>query len=71
MKIEIDSKEIGEAVRCYLERQGVNVSSYDLTFNVVAGRNEVGPRIEIALDKVEVVAETDEEEETIDTPFGG
>jgi len=72
MKIEIDSKEIGEAVTCYLNKQGVNVESYDLSFNVVAGRNDVGPRIEIALERVaEPVLDTEEvTAEVLAAPFG-
>ncbi len=32
----------------------MNVSSYDLTFNVVAGRADSGPRVEITLGKKDV-----------------
>ena len=78
MKIQIDEREIGEAVQCYLERQGVNISAYTLDYTVIAGRSDAGARVEINLTKVDAVqvAELDpvledsEEEETTGSPFG-
>ncbi len=60
MKIQIDEQEIGEAVQCYLSKQGVNVDSYSLEFNVIAGRSDSGPRVEITMTKL-AVAEPIEE----------
>ena len=51
MKIQLDETEIGEAVECYLSKQGVNTGSYDLSFNVIAGRTDTGPRVEINMIK--------------------
>ena len=57
MKIQIDEHEIAEAVECYLARQGVAIDQYDLTINVIAGRTETGPRVEINMEKKDLQVE--------------
>ena len=65
MKIQIDEIEISEAIECYLEKQGINISEYNLEIDVNAGRGEYGPRIEISMEKREVEPE---ESKDIDSP---
>jgi len=69
MKIQIDEKEIGEAVSCYLDKQGVDTGSYNLSFDVIAGRGDSGPRVEIALEKLE--QQIPSEPIAREVPFGG
>jgi hypothetical protein len=71
MKIQINSKEIEEAVICYLEKQGINTQTQVVTVDVVSGRGDVGPRVDIHLEPKTTNEEPiNREAEDSSLPFG-
>ena len=71
MKIQINDKEIEEAVICYLEKQGINTKAQKVSIDVISGRGDTGPRVDINLEpKITIEESINRETEEVDLPFG-
>jgi len=61
MKVTLEKSEISEAVVCYLNQQGLDVSKDSVQIRIITARSSEDTRIEIELNSSEAGADNSEE----------